>query len=182
LKPILNENSALARRIFYCTGLITAIAAAAATASFSTTVAATAAGTTARSAAATAATITTAAAAKSAAATAARSTGPALFARSGFIDFERASFDFFAVQGIDRSSAFILVRHLNEAETTRLAGELIFDHSYRRNLTISSERSAEFFFTGGERQVTNVDIHHSLLNKKTTIPSQTDRLRHQMRE
>ena len=73
---------------------------------------------------------------------------------------------------------------VNEAETARLAGELIFDHSHRRNLAESAKRGAKVFLARAERQVTNVNIHdsHSSTNETNTPSLQIGHyLRHQMR-
>jgi hypothetical protein len=104
-------------------------------------------------------------------ATATRTTTRAsFFTGASFVNLQGTAFQLFAIQAIDSSVTLCFVRHLNETETARLAGELILNYSHRRNLTEGGESSAKIFFARAERQVTNVDIHQTLLIKLYNYP------------
>jgi hypothetical protein len=121
------------------------------TATFATT-AATAAITT------TATTGATRTAARSAtAATAATRT--TFFAWASFIYLQGATFYFLAIQSGNRGGCFFAAGHFNEAETTGLASELIFDHGRGGNLAVSSESRSQLIFAQIERKIPNIDIH-----------------------
>jgi hypothetical protein len=113
---------------------------------------------------------TTARSTETAAAATRTTTRASFFTGASFVNLQGTAFQLFAIQAIDSSVTLCFVRHLNEAETARLAGELVFNYSHRRNLAEGGESSAKVFFARAERQVTNVDIHQTLLIKLCNYP------------
>jgi hypothetical protein len=117
----------------------------------STAAAAVAAATTTVAAAATA----TIAAATIAATTAAAS-GWTRFARTRFVDSKRPAFNRFAVELGDRFLCIGLVRHGDEGEAARLAGEFVLHEGNFINCADLSEEILEFRFSGIEGKISYV--------------------------
>src|SRR5262249_3751125 len=78
-----------------------------------------------------------------------------------FIDLQPTSVDLFVVQRIDR-----LVRrrvfHFDETEAARTAGIAIGDDRGRTNVAVGREQLLEVTIRGAPRQISNVDLLHSI--------------------
>jgi len=111
--------------------------------------------------AAAAATETAAASAAPAAKTTARagSVGPG----PGFVDRQVAAFQVLAVHIGDGLIGLFLVRHLDETETSGLAGELVLDDVAARDLAEDLEGLFEIRFRRVPGQIAHVDVHTTLL-------------------
>ena len=100
-------------------------------------------------------------AAAAAAKTAARagSVGPG----TRFVDRQVAALEVLAVQTGDGLLGLVLVRHLDEAETSGLAGELVLDDGRGLDLAESLEGLLQVRLNHIPRKVANVDVHSTLL-------------------
>src|SRR5581483_8647998 len=64
----------------------------------------------------------------------------ALRLRARFVHVERAALELGSVQSVDRGLRFRSRLHLDEAETARIAAELVAQHGGARHAAISAER------------------------------------------
>src|SRR5512139_1400954 len=80
-----------------------------------------------------------------------------------FIDRQVAALQVFAVHAGDGLIGLFLVRHLDEAETAGLPGELVFDDVAGLNLAERLEGFFEVRLSHITRQIANVDVHSTLL-------------------
>ena len=60
----------------------------------------------------------------------------------------------------DRALGFALIRHFDEAETTRSASLAIHEDLDRRNFPEGSEGIAKLGFAHAVGQISDVDVHH----------------------
>src|SRR5271170_148964 len=108
--------------------------------------------------AATAATVT--AAATAAAARTARTAAAGFRFRTGFIHFQIAAADVFAVERRDGFRCFSVIRHFHESEAARAAGLAIGGDVHTRELAERLEERAEIFRGGLKAHVANKEILH----------------------
>ncbi len=93
-----------------------------------------------------------------------------------FIDAELPSHEFEAVEGIDSLLGLIVIRHLDKAESLRLAGVAVDDDVDRRDLAVLGEKVTELILGGAIIHVADINLlGHSekpLLgrHRRTTAP------------
>jgi len=95
----------------------------------------------------------------------------AFFTRTRFVDDSLASAEVLAVQGFDRLTRFGVVRHFDETEPLGAVGFTIGDDTGGGDIAERGEGLLEFVTIDAVRQVTNVDVHPSLLPFSTGFPS-----------
>jgi hypothetical protein len=137
--------------------LTTAATVAAATPAAATVTAAAPAAATVTAAASATATSASAASATATSATATATTAFGAWAR--LIDVELSALQLFAVELGHRRLGFLLRRHLDEREPSRLAGELVRDDIHGGHLTEGLELRPQIIFGHIARDVSYVDVH-----------------------
>jgi hypothetical protein len=129
-----------------------ASAAIASTAASTPTAAAEAASATTTSAASTTTTATVAAATT----TATAATSTAFFAGTGFVDGQRPTAMFLAVEGVDCVLGFFIGRHLDESESLAAAGIAIIDDLRRNHLAVLAKQLLQLGAINLVAQVANI--------------------------
>jgi hypothetical protein len=111
----------------------------------------------------------TAAAAPAAATTAAVATAPAaatttrataLSFRTSFVDVKSSAADFLAVNGINRTITFRVIRHFDEGEPSRLARITIGDNVHSIYTAVRLKQRTDILFGRTETQVSNKNVLH----------------------
>src|SRR5262249_41002041 len=85
-------------------------------------------------------------------------TTTALFTRTGFIDGEGPSAIGGAVQGADCGLGFIVVGHLDEAETAAAPAKFVDDHLAARDGPVLLEQLLQIIAGGVVGEVTDIDV------------------------
>jgi hypothetical protein len=80
-----------------------------------------------------------------------------------FIDLQRPSTEFGAIESSNRLISFGGIRHFDESKTARTACVTIGDHAYLINRTMNLECTAKLSFCCAVRDITYVQILHSSL-------------------
>ena len=83
--------------------------------------------------------------------------------RLGFVDLEDAALEIDAVDRADGLERLFPVRHLDEAEASGLAAELVRDDGGFLDRPVGLEGLAEVVFGHAERQVSDINVHTRLL-------------------
>ena len=112
---------------------------------------------------ASAATTTTAATAATTATTATRRSP--VFARPCLVDGQGTTREFSAVKGLDGRFGGGVIRHLDEAEASRLSGIPVGDYSCRLHGTVRRESALKLFLSHLERKIAHIDVHARSLLK-----------------
>src|SRR5690606_24195112 len=87
----------------------------------------------------------------------------AVASRFGLVDAHPASAEILVVESLDGGIRLAVVVHLDEGETFRTAGFAIHDQVDARNGAELSERVAQLVLGDAVRQVSNINIHVTLL-------------------
>jgi hypothetical protein len=83
--------------------------------------------------------------------------------RTSLVHLEAAAAEILGIKFLDRLKAFFPVLHFDESESSRPACKLINDDPGGIYCAIRFKQALEFFFTGIEGQVPNIDFNtHSL--------------------
>lgn len=83
--------------------------------------------------------------------------------RTSLVDGQRATFELLAVQTVDRRLC-LGVAHLDEAESFRISGKLVFDDRRRSYSTELFEERPKVSLRNPIGQISHVNIHKKLLN------------------